>query len=61
MTKKTNKGFDWQGYLKNNWQPLAIGILIGFVLRELLIVVILAAMAFAVAALINKKNAEKVK
>ncbi len=61
-TKKTiPTPFNWQSYLSKNWQPLGIGVLIGFVLRELLVVALLAAIVYVVVVLMNKKNTEKVK
>ena len=59
--KKDDKYSFLQKYAFANWQPLAIGILVGFAIRELLIVMILAAIAFAIVVLVNKKNVEKVK
>ena len=58
--KKDNNSF-LQKYAFANWQPLAIGIIIGFVIRELLVIALLAVIAYAMVIIVNKKNTEKVK
>ena len=60
MIKNKHQSFG-KDYLSKNWQPLAVGVLIGFVLRELLIVALLVVIAYAIVVVVNKKNKEKVK
>lgn len=63
MAKNTKMQFgqkQWMNYLSRNWQPLAIGVLIGFILRELLILVVVAVIVVAVAVMIKNKT-EQVK
>ena len=47
-------------YVSNNWQPLLIGVFVGIILRELLMIVIFVVGVVAVIALLSKKT-EKVK
>ena len=54
MAKNKHQSFG-KDYISKNWQPLAIGILVGFVLRELLVVALLAAIIYAMVVVIIRK------
>ncbi|MBI4029333.1 MAG: hypothetical protein HY376_03125 [Candidatus Blackburnbacteria bacterium] len=50
MAKNTKTQFrkPYIDYLNKNWQPLGLGVIVGFILRELLIVAILAVAVVAI-------------
>ena len=59
MVKNMNMRFNqklWMSYLTKHWLPIGLGLIMSFILRELLMILIVAVLVFAFLHLWNKSK-----